>query len=146
MNYWRIFTSKEVLGALFTVALIVVPLLVSAQQGSGGGAPFGSGGGPPQAGTVSIENPLKFNSICGLIKGLLDAAIVIGIPIAVLFIVYAGLKYVLARGNATDLAKAHTNLLYTIIGIGIFLGSWVIIEVIVNTVKALGVPGVGACN
>lgn len=144
MNYWRIATSKEVLSALFMVIILTLPLAVFAQ--SGGGPPFGSGGGPPQTGMVAVENPLKFNSICGLIKGLLDAAIVIGIPIAVLFIVYAGLKFVLARGKSAELIVARTNFLYTIVGIAIFLGSWVIIEVIVNTVKALGVPGVGACN
>lgn len=62
----------------------------------------------------------------------------IGIPIAVLFIVWAGFKFVLARGNAGKLDEARKNLMYTLIGIGIFLGAWLIATVIANTVNSLG--------
>ncbi len=86
---------------------------------------------------VVINNPLAFNSICGLIKALLTAAIQIGIPIAVLFIVYAGFKFVLAQGNPEELKKARKNFVYTIIGIGIFLAAWLLASVIANTVNAL---------
>lgn len=120
--------------------MLLLPLVVAAQSN-----PERAGISNP-ATSFEVINPLKFNSICGLIKGLIDAAIVIGIPIAVLFIVYAGFKFVIAQGNSEKLKDARKNFLYTIIGIAIFLGSWVITEVIVNTVKALGVPGVGACN
>ena len=54
-----------------------------------------------------------------------------------LFIVWAGFKFVLARGNSTALQEARKNLMYTLIGIGIFLGAWLIAMVIANTVNSL---------
>lgn len=110
------------------LALFVSPLLV-----------FAAGDANPPGGTGSqtVVNPLGVTSICGLIKALLGAAIAIGIPIAVLFIVYAGLKFVLARGKAEDLAAARSNFLYTVIGIAIFLGAWLLASVIANTVNAI---------
>jgi mannose/fructose/N-acetylgalactosamine-specific phosphotransferase system component IIC len=69
---------------------------------------------------------------------LLTAAIQIGIPIAVLFIVYAGFKFVLARGSPEKLKEARQNFLWTIIGIAIFLGAWLLASVVANTVNALG--------
>jgi Type IV secretion system pilin len=91
------------------------------------------------ASSQAVTNPLGgINSFCGLIKALLTAVIQIGIPIAVLFIVYAGFKFVLARGNPGELEKAKMGLFYTLIGIGIFLGAWLLAMVIANTVNALG--------
>lgn len=57
---------------------------------------------------------------------------------AVLFIVYAGFKFVLARGKPEELKKARDNFLWTIIGIAIFLGAWLLASVIKNTVNQLG--------
>jgi ABC-type nickel/cobalt efflux system permease component RcnA len=89
-------------------------------------------------------------TFCGLIKALLSAAVAIGIPIAVLFIVWAGLKFVLAKGNSTKLTEARTNMLYTVIGIGIFLGAWLLVMVIQNTVNGLasgsGQSVISSCN
>lgn len=93
----------------------------------------------------TLCNPLSVSSFCGLVKVLLDAALVIGIPIAVLFIVYAGFKFVMAQGNPEELSSARKNMLYTIIGIAIFVGASLIATVIVNTMVALGVQGIGSC-
>ncbi len=90
-------------------------------------------------------NPLGVSSFCGLVKIILDAALVIGIPIAVLFIVYAGFKFVVAQGNPEELSAARKNMLYTVIGIAIFVGASLIAGVIVNTMVALGVQGIGSC-
>lgn len=90
------------------------------------------------AGGCTVLNPLGSNSFCGLVKGLLTAAIQIGIPIAVLFIVYAGFKFVLARGSPEKLKEARQNFMWTIIGIAIFLGAWLLASVVANTVNALG--------
>jgi hypothetical protein len=90
------------------------------------------------ASSNTVQNPLgNINSFCGLIKAILGAAVAIGIPIAVLFIVYAGFKFVLARGNSEALVSARQNFLYTVIGIGIFLGAWLLAMVIANTVNTV---------
>lgn len=109
-----------------------IPLINSGYTGSGNNTAYGN--------TVqTVNNPLgNINSVCGLIKAILGAVIQIGIPIAVLFIVFAGFKFVWARGNAGELEKARANLMYTLIGIGIFLGAWLLAMVIANTVNSLG--------
>lgn len=90
------------------------------------------------AGQYEVKNPLGVGSFCGLIKALLRAIIAIGIPIAVLFIVYAGFKFVIAQGKPEKLSEARKNLMYTFIGIGIFLGAWLLAMVIANTINQLG--------
>jgi uncharacterized membrane protein len=126
------------IGALVTAALLT-PALVLAQTGfSGNTQPTGYSGN--SGGTSNaVVNPLgNINSFCGLIKAILQGVIAIGIPIAVLFIVFAGFKFVLALGNPGKLQEARKNLMYTLIGIGIFLGAWLLALVIANTVNALG--------
>jgi hypothetical protein len=93
----------------------------------------------------TLQNPLGVSSLCQLIGLLLKAVIAIGIPIAVLFIVYAGFKFILARGSPTELSEARSNLFNVIIGIAIFLGASIIANVIIATLHQLGVSGVNSC-
>ena len=96
--------------------------------------------------SYAVQNPLGQNAtLCGLIKDVLNAAMLIGVPIAVLLIVYAGFKFVAARGSAEDLTRARTNFFYTIIGILIFFGAGAIADVIIGTLQAVGVSGVSSC-
>jgi len=90
----------------------------------------GTGGG--------LQNPLR--SICSFedfVELLLQAVIRIGLPIAVLFIVYAGFLFVTAQGNVTKLEEAKRTFLYTIIGVTIFLGSWALALIVKNTISLL---------
>ena len=131
--------------SIFLISLLFVALpmvaLAADVTSSGGFTGVTSVGGTPTgpADSQKITNPLgNINSFCGLIKAILQAVISIGIPIAVLFIVYAGFKFVLAMGNPVKLDEARKNLMYTLIGIGIFLGAWLLALVIANTVNSLG--------
>ncbi|MDP4020579.1 MAG: pilin [Candidatus Adlerbacteria bacterium] len=90
--------------------------------------------------TIKLANPLgDINSFPELIKAILDAAFIIGLPIAVLFIVLAGFRFVWARGNPEQLKTAKRNLLYTVVGIAVFFGAWLITDVIVGTLRTLNV-------
>lgn len=136
---------KRYLFAAGIALALIAPAAALAQTGfpsGGSSAGFPSGGQAPAANcsgnACSVPNPLSANSFCGLIKNILQAAIAIGIPVAVLFIVYAGFKFVLARGNPEKLAEARMNFLWTVIGIAIFLGAWLLANVVANTVNALG--------
>jgi len=64
-------------------------------------------------------------------------AVQIGIPIAALFIIYSGLKLVVARGNEEDIKKAKTGLTWAIIGSGILIGAWTIMKILQSTVESL---------
>ena len=86
-----------------------------------------------------ILNPLgpNTNTIDQLIGIVLEKAIIIGIPIIALAVIYSGFLFVAARGNSERLTKAKDTLLYTLIGAAILLGSWAIAQMIQATVTAL---------
>ncbi len=84
-----------------------------------------------------IVNPIKTDSLAGLIKTLLEGVLKIGIPIVALAIIYCGFLFVSARGNPEEIKHAKESLLYTLIGAAVLLGSWALATLISNTVLAL---------
>ena len=60
-----------------------------------------------------------------------------------LFIVYAGFKFVLAQGNSAALERAKRNFLTTIVGIALFLGAWLLAQLIANVVNTFTQPANG---
>lgn len=117
--------------------MMLVPALALGQNNPATGGVNNPVSTQSSGGQYKVQNPLGTNSICGLIKKILQAAIAIGIPIAVLFIVYAGFKFVMARGSPEKLVEARQNFMWTLVGIGIFLGAWLLAQVIANTINAL---------
>ena len=126
---------KTFVPVLITVAFISLPLVSLAVDTQSNCLP-GSG---------CLENPLQVSSFCDLLKVVLSALIIIGLPVAVVFLVLVGFKFIIAQGDTGKLEKARENLLHTVIGIAIFLGAWTIAEVIKSTLQALGVSGFGSC-
>jgi hypothetical protein len=128
---------------VISLSLLLIPAAAFAQQQviaqPGVNPPPASAPAQSAGGSAQVTNPLGsgITSFCSLIKAILSATIAIGIPIAVLFIVFAGFKFVMAQGNPAELAKARQNLMYTFIGIGIFLGAWLLAMVIANTVNTI---------
>ncbi|MDB5224929.1 MAG: protein of unknown function with transrane region [Candidatus Adlerbacteria bacterium] len=92
---------------------------------------------PFVASAESLKNPLGYGTFCGLLKGILNVLIALGLPAMVFFLVLAGARFVFARGNADKLKDARQNLLYTIIGIAMFLGVWVVAAVVTNMINSL---------
>lgn len=85
-----------------------------------------------------IDNPLGSagpQNIPDFIVAVINIVLVIGIPILVLALIYAGFLYVKAQGNPGELETAHRTLLYTIIGGFLLLGSFVIAKAIGQTVN-----------
>jgi hypothetical protein len=50
-------------------------------------------------------------------------------------IMYAGFKYVTARGDSTKIKEATTALTYAAIGAAVLLGAWVISQAIQGTIN-----------
>jgi hypothetical protein len=99
-------------------ALFILPVPVSAQI------------------KYTLESYLPFKSLEELIVAVLRIFITIAVPIIVLFIIYAGFKYVTAQGNAQQVQEATRALTYAIIGAVLIIGAVAISEIIANTVGA----------
>lgn len=108
---------------VFLAAVLAAPAFVFAQNCAGG----------------ALCNPLNpsISSVPAFVEGALRAVVYIALPIIALFIVYAGFKYVLARGNESKITEAHTNFLYVVIGALLILGAWVLATLIGSTVTQL---------
>lgn len=87
---------------------------------------------------AQLQNPLGAGTtLIGFIQDLVDAILILVVPIIVFFIIYAGFLYVTARGNSEAVSKAHRALLYAVIGGVIVLGATVLTSVIEGTVDAI---------
>ena len=87
---------------------------------------------------TTIRNPLsKINSIEDLVKQILQIVVDIGVPLAVLAIIYSGFLFVTAGGNDTKLEAAKKAFFAAIIGSAIILGAWIIATAIKSTVNSL---------
>ncbi len=115
---------------------------------AGGDGDITAGGDTDTAGSdtgdfsldVTIDNPLKtdIDTLPEFIEEVLRIVLKIGIPIITLFIIYAGLLFVMAAGNPEKLKKAKETLLWTLVGAAVLLGAWVIAEAIQGTLTQLG--------
>lgn len=123
MHNKRMSKAAAYISSLFILVwLFAVP--VFAQTGCG-------------SGSTCLQNPLRFSSIERFIEGVLQAVVMIALPIIVAFMVYAGFKYIFARGNAGAISEAHRNFSYVIIGTILILGAWVLATLIGGTVTQL---------
>jgi hypothetical protein len=87
-----------------------------------------------------IKNPLSsdMDTIPKFIEAIIHIVLIVGIPILVLAVIYAGFLYVKAQGNPSELEVAHRTLLYTVIGGALLLGAFVIANAIGQTVQEIG--------
>jgi hypothetical protein len=86
---------------------------------------------------VKINNPLKVATIQDAIKLFMDAVLKIALPFIVVFFIWSGLSFVLARGNPEKIKTAKNMFLYTIIGTLLILGAWTITNAIIGTVNSI---------
>jgi hypothetical protein len=85
---------------------------------------------------VELTNPLKINSLPEFINAILNIVMILMVPIIVFFIIYAGFRYVMAQGNASQVEEATKSLTYAVIGGVLILGAVAIAEIIKNLVAA----------
>ena len=90
----------------------------------------------PTVQPVTLNNPLRVNSIEELLVAILNIFMVLMIPIIVFFIILAGFKYVTAQGNPGQIEEATTTFTYAIIGGVLILAAVAIAEIIKNTVDS----------
>ncbi len=143
---------KRVIKNMFMYSyLFLLPLVSFAQtqtnpsQGNlNGSSPSNLNGSSPGS-SGQLINPLNDTSICSLFKDVLHITIQLAIPVILLFLVYSGFQFVVARGNSAGLQKAKQNLFYTLVGIGLFLGAWTLASILVGTINTLQPNSVSSC-
>ena len=139
------------LGLFFGIFFLIAPLLVQAQGGGASNTVYPTSGGGGGTNSITLLSTLDgISSICQLLQKLLGVLLAFGVPIAVLFLVYAGFLFVKARGNPKELIRARTNFKYVILGIMLFLGAWMLGQIVASTINTLGAgngaPGIGSCR
>lgn len=80
------------------------------------------------AGEASEKSYTEFWSIgcqdvVSCIDLFIDAALVLAFPIAVIFIVFSGFKFVTAQGNPSEITKARQALVWTLLGLALVIGA-----------------------
>ena len=144
----RIVLAKfAIIFCLLATLFISFPVVQAEDQPGGPSKSDPQPGGPStppatqtQNGFPKLENPLGDNNIGSLqdfvIKAI-DMIFKILLPIAAMFIIYAGFEMVMASGNEEKLKTAKQQLLYTLLGVLIILGAWVIANAIAGTVDSI---------
>jgi len=102
-----------------------------------------------QGQSFTFKDPLSQTTIVCALKGFVGGIYLIGTPVAALAIVYSGFLLVRARGNPAALGEARKILFRVLLGVGLFLGSWLLILTLANTINAI-LPGtfsdIARCN
>jgi len=116
---------------------------VAMAQTIGGDVPNSSIGGNTTAtnGIFTLSNPLKVDSIGGLVQSLVEIFSYIAIIFAVVMIIYTGFQYVTnaAQGNAKKIEELNKQMLMIIIGVAIIIAARVMVQVVINTLEVTGV-------
>jgi len=93
------------------------------------------------AGTVNLAfaelpsgDPISLVEVEGIIERIAQFLIVVGVIIAVIFIILAGVKYMVAGSDEAGIKKAREMLKSGIIGAAIVLGVGVIIQTVASIV------------
>ena len=123
------------------MAAVLIPSLAFAATSG-----CGSGSAGSSATSGYLPNPLCVSSVSDILYLAVDIATYIGVVLAVIFVIYAGFKYIAARGNPTKITEAHHFLLAVVIGIAILIAASAIVNVIKNTLTSAGVVSTNAFN
>jgi len=86
-----------------------------------------------------ICNPLGSTTTLNQVLNIVLASVqVIAGILSVVFIILAGLKFVLAQGEPAKIQKARDMLLYVVIGVAIIFGAQAISIVVQTTIRQVG--------
>ncbi len=93
---------------------------------------------------VRLKNPLCSdpaksctNDIESAIGWFVNTLLKIALPFIVIFFIWSGFRFILARGNPTAIADAKKMFWWTIIGTLLILGAWTITNAIIGTVNSI---------
>ena len=143
------------IAAIFGVSILVIALyfcvISSATAASGTASTDISGSGSTASTPIAsvpvqtLNDPLGSNmTVSKIILTFMQIATYIAVLFGVILIVFVGFRYVLARGNPTEISKLHSWLLWIVVGLAVIIGARIIVSVIISTLQATGTvnPGI----
>ncbi|MES2224883.1 MAG: pilin [Patescibacteria group bacterium] len=88
--------------------------------------------------SIHLNNPLTgISTIPEAISKILSIVVRIALPFIIIFFIWSGFKFILARGNAKEIGEAKNMFFFTVIGTLLILGAWTITNAIIGTVNAI---------
>lgn len=132
----RIYTKIQY---LYYLVIFFFPLILLGAQHGSNTNPGGGGTNTNPNGIITLQNPLNGSGdLAAFIQTVInDIVLPVGGVVVVIFVIYSGFKFVIARGNEQKLAEAKRNLLWVFIGTAVLLGSWVISQAIGSTINSI---------
>ena len=85
-----------------------------------------------EAANNAIENPLGADSFTELFLGIADWVAGIAASVAVLMVVIGGIQYMVSGGNEEKVATARKTIQWSLIGLGIILASWGLLQALLG--------------
>lgn len=67
-----------------------------------------------------------------MIKNGFNLALALAGAIAVAFIIYGGIKYMISRGNPDEIKKARDSILYSVIGIVVVMIAFIVVNFVIG--------------
>ncbi len=86
---------------------------------------------------AGFDNPLKENTLEGILGLIIDSAIILLMPIVILMVIYSGFMFLMARGNEQKLKTAKTNFVWVVIGLVVLLGAKIISAALQSTAETI---------
>lgn len=103
---------------------------------SGGGT-----GGSPVIGTITPpEGYIKPMDTANTIAKIFDVLTIAAVILAVGFVIYSGIKYIMSSGDAAKIKEAQATITYAIIGLGIAIAGRLIVLFVYKTITGTDVP------
>lgn len=82
-----------------------------------------------------ITNPTNFKSLAQVVTAVVNIAQILLIMATVMYLIYAGLMFVTARGEASKITKARDALLWGLVGAALILAARVLVTTLQGTVN-----------
>ena len=86
---------------------------------------------------AAIRNPTNFEDLGQVVEAVINIVQILLIMATTLYLIYAGLMFVTARGEPSKLTKARDALLWGMVGAALILAARVLVVTLQGTVNSI---------
>lgn len=118
--------KKNIITILLSLFVLLIPVFVFADNTS-------NDSGNNTGKTTKLQNPLQYDSVPGIIGGIVKTALgIIGSLALLAFVVGAG-RWLISAGKSDQVKKGAQTMLYAVIGVFVVLASYGILNLVLET-------------